>query len=69
MEFLILLIPLLFIGAFLAAPLWISLVTKSEHKAVLNEAKKYSGLNEKNFLNLSEKRNVVKSTVRVYLEV
>ena len=50
MEFLILLIPLLFIGAFLAAPFWISLVTKSEHKTVLNEAKKYSGIKREEFL-------------------
>jgi len=48
--FLMLLIPLGFIGVFLAAPFWISQVTKAEHDEVLTESKKYEGKEREKFI-------------------
>jgi hypothetical protein len=48
--FLMLLIPLGFIGIFLAAPFWISQATKVEHDEVLTESKKYEGKEREEFI-------------------
>ena len=56
MEFLlILLIPLGFIGVFLAAPFWISRVTKAEHEEVLTEAQNYEGKERDEFIEAQRK--------------
>lgn len=56
MEFLlILLIPLGFIGVFLAAPFWISRVTKAEHEEVLTEAQNYEGKGRDEFIEAQRK--------------
>lgn len=55
-EFLlILLIPLGFIGVFLAAPFWISRVTKAEHEEVLTEAQNYEGKERDEFIEAQRK--------------
>ncbi|MCW9011879.1 MULTISPECIES: hypothetical protein [Marinobacter] len=51
MEFLlVLLIPLGFIGVFLAAPFWISRATKAEHEEVLTGAQDYEGQQRDEFI-------------------
>ncbi len=56
MEFLlILLIPLGFIGVFLAAPFWISRVTKAKHEEVFIEAQNYEGKERDEFIEAQRK--------------
>ncbi|WP_156473658.1 hypothetical protein [Neptuniibacter marinus] len=65
--FLMLLIPLGFIGIFLAAPFWISQATKVEHDEVQTESKKYMRVKrEKSSYKQSEKKNALANTSTVF---